>query len=279
MKKQGYNLLIAFLFVISGSAFAQNVLDGLYIPEHTPERKVIPYSPLRNADVMWQKRVWRMIDLREKINHPLYYPTDPTNGRKSMFDWVKDGLLVDGNLIAFSETFDDFKVQLTRAEVLNEVAKPVQKMQEDPNNPGSFFEVSDTIKTMSKDVAMYYIKEDWFFDRQRSVMDVRILGISPIVNVLDDEGAFKGRRKLFWLYYPFCRDLFARAETFNRFNDAERRTIEDIIWKRMFSSYIDKESNVFDRRIQDYLAGMDILLEGEKIKEDMFNFEQNMWHY
>jgi gliding motility associated protien GldN len=279
MKKQGYKLLITFLFVISGSAFAQNVLDGLYVPEHTPERKVIPYSPLRNADVMWQKRVWRMIDLREKINHPLYYPTEPTNGRKSMFDWIKDGLLVDGNFIAFSETFDDFKVQLTRAEILNEIAKPTILVLTDPNTGGRV-EVPDTIKIMSKDVAKYYIKEDWFFDRQRSVMDVRILGICPIVNVIDKEtGAIKGERKLFWLYYPFCRDLFAKAETFNRFNDAERRTIEDIIWKRMFSSYIDKESNVFDRRILEYLAGMDILLEGEKIKEDMFNFEQNMWHY
>lgn len=279
MKKLGIILSSIVLLLIANNIKAQNVLDGLYVPEHTPERKVIPYSPLRNADVMWQKRIWRVIDLREKINHPLYYPTQPTNNRKAMYEWVKDALVVDGTLVAFSDNFDDFKVQLTRAEVMQVIEKPVEKTQEDPDNPGTYYQVFDTMRVEARQLASYMVKEDWFFDRQRSVMDVRILGIAPIINVMDEEGALKGKQRLFWLYYPFCRELFAKAETFNRFNDAERRTIEDIIWKRMFSSYIFKESNVYDRQIDEYLAGMDILLEGEKIKEDIFSFEQDMWHY
>jgi gliding motility associated protien GldN len=279
MKKLGLFLTFFAVLLIAEKLSAQNVLDGLYIPEHTPERKVVPYSPLRNADVMYQKRIWRIIDLREKLNHPLYYPTVPTNGRKAMYDHIKDALVVDGNLVAFNEIYDDFKVQLTRAEVMQVIEKPVEKTQEDPDNPGTYYQVFDTVRIEARFLNSYLVKEDWFFDKQRSVMDVRILGIAPIVNQYDEEGAFKGKIKLFWLYYPFCRDLFAKAETFNRFNDAERRTLEDIIWKRMFSSYMFKESNVFDRQLDEYLAGMDILLEGEKIKEDMFSFEQDMWHY
>jgi hypothetical protein len=71
---------------------AQTVLDGPYVKEHTPTRKVVPYTHLREADVMWAKRIWRVIDLREKMNHPLYYPVEPINDRKSLFDIIKQAL-------------------------------------------------------------------------------------------------------------------------------------------------------------------------------------------
>jgi hypothetical protein len=84
----------AILFLSFGSSVdAQTVLDGPYVKEHTPTRKVVPYTHLREADVMWAKRVWRVIDLREKMNHPLYYPVEPINDRKSLFDIIKQALM------------------------------------------------------------------------------------------------------------------------------------------------------------------------------------------
>ena len=86
-------------------------------------------------------------------------------------------------------------------------------------------------------------------------------------------------RPIFWLYYPECRQLFSRYEVFNPRNDAERRTYEDLIWKRMFNSKIVKETNIYDRYINNYLTGLDALLEAEKIKNDMYKWEHDLWHF
>src|SRR3954469_9022725 len=92
-------LLILVVAASASSLFSQNVLDGVYLRENTPTRKFIPYAPLRQADVMWSKRIWRVMDLREKLNHPFYYPTKPTNGRKCMIDVIKSSLM-EGSLTA-----------------------------------------------------------------------------------------------------------------------------------------------------------------------------------
>ena len=271
-------LLAVALLLILPTVLKAQVLNGVYVREATPARKPIPYTHLREADVMWNHRIWRRIDLREKMNHPLYYPLEPVNGRASLFDVIKKGIL-EGSLLAFDATYDDFRLQLTKTQVLESLEKIVTKQAEDPNNPGMYFEITDTLKVESRDVIQYQIKEDWFFDRQRSVLDVRIIGLAPIVITRDADGAERGKSLLFWLYFPNCREVFANAETFNRQNDAERRTYEDVFWKRMFSSYITKEENVYDRSIDEYLTGLDALLEAEKVKNDIFTLEMDLWHY
>src|SRR5437868_6819211 len=99
-------------------------------------------------------------------------------------------------------------------------------------------------------------------------MEVRIIGIAPLVYAVDEKGDVRtGNVKipLFWVYYPEARNMLAHAETFNRENDAERRSFDDIFQKRLFSSYIVKEANVYDRRIEDYAQGVHALLESERI--------------
>jgi gliding motility associated protien GldN len=278
MKYTGFLLLVALFAVMPTITNAQDVLDGLYVKEHTPNRKPIPYTHLREADVMWNKRIWRTIDLKEKMNHPLYYPTEPIQGRMSLFDVIKKGI-DEGTLMVFDDTYDDFRQGITRTQAMERLVKVNLKQVEDPDNPGAYVDVIDTNRVSSEQVIQYLIKEDWFFDNQRSVLDVRIIGICPVIRTYDETGAERGVSKLFWLYFPNCREVFANAETFNRFNDAERRTYEDIFWKRMFSSFIYKESNVFDREINQYALGLDALLEADKIKHDIFNLEMDMWHY
>jgi len=73
--------------------------------------------------------------------------------------------------------------------------------------------------------------------------------------------------------------VFATEEVYNSKNDAERRTFEDIFWKRQFASYIYKETNVYERRINEYATGMDALLESERIKEEIFNLEHDLWEF
>ena len=276
--KKSSSFLLLILSLVSSLGFSQNVLDGLYLKENTPGRKVVPYSHLREADVLWNSRVWRTIDLREKMNQPLYFPLEPMAGRTSLFDAILKGVNA-GTLIAFDDKDDYFSKQLTKEESVAKLVTPKVLQQENPDAPGTFVEIRDTVVTKSKDVVSYLLKEDWFFDKQRSVMDVRIIGICPVIKTFDESGAERGRKKLFWLYFPNCREVFANAETYNRQNDAERRTYDDIFWKRMFSSYITKQNNVYDREISDYATGLDALLEGEKIKDDIFTLEMDMWHY
>ena len=138
----------------------------------------------------------------------------------------------------------------------------------------------DTFYFESKDIIAYKLKEDWFFDKERSVMDCRIIGIAPMRYKRDrNTDAITGIREMFWLYFPECRYVFQNFYVSNRHNDAQRMSFDDLFWKRMFHSYISKESNLYDRKIDSYSAGINALLESEKIREEIFTFEHDLWSY
>ncbi len=263
-------------------AVAQTVLDGAYIKEHTKTKRVVPYTHIREADVLWARRVWRTIDLREKMNHPLYFPTEAINDRKSLFDVIRQGLLVDGSITAYdvgpTAEDDEFRKPLLAADLKDLFTRMDTQYTEDLTT-GELVPVVQEISVESGDIKMYRLKEDWIFDKQRSTMDIRILGIAPMKEVKGEDGEVRGYTPLFWLYYPECRYVLANWEAFNRENDAERRSFEDIFWKRQFSSYITKWSNVYDRNINEYKTGLDALLEGEEIKQQLFEFEHDLWNF
>jgi gliding motility associated protien GldN len=257
--------------------------DGVYTRENSQSRRAIPYTSLREADVMWSKRVWRVINLKEKINHPLYYPTQPIADRKSLFDVLKDAALkgIGGQISCFSSTDDEFRIEFTKSEIEGLlVSWDSSATTEDPNNPGTFISAPTKKETTSENISKYWLKEDWFFDKQRSVLDVRIIGLLVIIPKLTETGEDAGADKaLFWVYFPEIRPVLATQDVYMRHNDAERRTLDDIFWKRMFSSYIRKESNVYDRTIADYTSGMNALFESERVKDDIFKYEHDLWHF
>jgi gliding motility associated protien GldN len=275
-------IFIAILFVgFVSQSQAQYVLDGVYQKEHTMKRRVIPYSPLREGDVMWLKRVWRRIDLREKMNHVYYYPVNEINDRRSMFDVIKNALIFDGTLTAYDAGPLQDQDEFTQPMTVDDVKKLLMSVDtmETENEYGEWEKVLVPNDVKTSDIKWYDIKEEWFFDNQRSVMDVRIIGICPMKEKFNDFGESMGPMSLFWIYYPEARRVFANQEVFNRQNDAERRTLEDLVWKRQFSSYILKETNVYDRFIGEYKTRLDALLEAEKIKEQMFFMEHDVWSF
>lgn len=154
---------------------------------------------------MWHRRVWRQIDLREKINHPLYYPIQEIEDRKSLFDVIRIGIS-EGTLTAYDEVSDEFEMPLTKAEVDKLLKRPEVKLQYDEY--GDVMEgFADTawVDYTSQDIVAFRLKEDWFFDNERSIMDVRIMGICPVRLELDENLNVKGQVPMFWIYFPEAR--------------------------------------------------------------------------
>jgi gliding motility associated protien GldN len=259
----------------------QLTLDTLKIVDvyekiHIAEKKPIPYVPIREADVMWAKDIWRIIDLREKMNQPLYYPTTSIGKRMSFFGLVMYGIR-EHNLHAFK----DDKYNLFSSASMIGYKEIITALGADT--------VFGEIRLRTMTVKQLLVKEKWFFDKQSSTMKVQIVGVAPIKvynKLLTDANGNQvpspevSREILFWIYFPEFRELFAQYEIYNRFSDAQNISFDDLFMQRRFASYIYGESNVYENRyLTDYLVGDDILYESEKIKTSLMEREHDLWEY
>lgn len=290
MKKIEVILLGLFLF-LSPSLFAQVVdepednSDGFYTKEAEVienNKKAFDFPYVREADVVWAHRVWRTIDFREKINQVFYYPLglEPRNqGRMNLYN-ILDQALTEGRIRGFlddmfTEQIDDWAYRKAS------MGDTIRDVGYDYNIDGEEVEVEKiTVTTLrEEDVKLLRIKEDWFIDRARSVEDVRIIGFS-LVYEKQKEGA-PISYELAWIRYndPEVRELLANSEVYNMDNDRARRSYDDIFRKRIFSSYIIRESNDFNRRIEDYVEGIDAMMESQRIEDYLFEMEEDMWEY
>ena len=128
-------------------------------------------------------------------------------------------------------------------------------------------------------IVKFRVKEDWFFDEETSTMMCRVIGLAPIMEDYDASGNYRGDMTMYWVYYPDLRNTLSKFEVYNPKNDAVRLSWDDLFEARLFESYIYKESNVYDRNIQEYATGMDALLESERVKNELFVMEHDLWNY
>jgi len=278
-------LIVLFIFNagITIEAFSQVFdsppRDGAWDKAHSRDRKVVPYAFVREADVSWYTKIWRQIDFREKMNQTFFYPDESIRDRVSFMQMIMDGLK-EGSITAYDAINDEFTKPLSYDEMLAGFEQSDSTSIEDVDNPGVFNDTVIKRKLDPTDVKQIRLKEVQFFDKQRSVMDVRILGICPLLQVRDDKGDLKpGFQPMFWIYFPDARPIFAKTEVFNPKNGAERRTYDDIFQKRYFQSYIIQEDNTYNRKISAYKTGLDALIEAEKIKENLFSLEHDLWEF
>ncbi len=257
--------------------------DNAFDKGFTRERKPLDYEHLRWDDALYAEKVWRELDLREKMNKVFTYKGVEDDGSQ-MFVSMLMNAVTSGKVTAFSD--DRFTTPMAVSDVYQKTAGGLDTaLVRDLNDINKIVGRTVTRKSFNPDdVVKIRLKEEWVFDRESSRMFVRILGIGLLkTEYVPNTKRERGTSSLFWVYYPDVREMLVKAEVYNPKNMGQNRmTWEELFESRMFSSYIvkstlDNPSNAFIRNMIDN----DILrlLEGENIKEKIFNFEQDLWSY
>jgi gliding motility associated protien GldN len=246
------------------------------------KRKVIPYPFVREADVMWSKVAWEMIDLREKMNLPLYYPIDTIHGRKSLVMAITEGIR-NGQLNAFKPQFKNNAFEFDQKNIII---------------PDSLADLDNTViewpghtyiqRWKAEEITQILVKEVWYFDRKTSQLNCEIIGLCLIreykktLGPPNEKGfptdSIPRQNYLFWIYYPDAREYFATIPVYNPGNNTDLYSFDDMFVNRKFKSYFVREANVYnDRPITDYSTDRDAQLESDKIKKEIFDYEQDLW--
>ena len=356
--------------IIPNGQPASGVVDGVYEKKDVlAKKRAIPYEFVRENDYVWGKRTWSYIDLREKINHPLYYPHEEKllngeirtkQGRYSLY-YILRNALFQGQLMGYYDTRggdinnplfesggDAFIMPAKRnyslsaagdtdylKDILAMTAKvdpgsPKSKMVLDPNNanlatqvyhlkgtkfktdmakeyraidaqqadqldassetfdptqaeldaaglpaPVDFRIITET-PYMPNQIVKYLLKEDWFFDKERSILDVRTIGLAPVA--YEDSSSMK-EKILFWVYFPQVRDVLKNYYVYDAKSTVGGNTFDHLFMTRRFNAVVYKESTLYDRKIEDYRFGADALYESEKVKNTIRTFEHDVWNF
>lgn len=312
MKKFGLLLLGIFAFSF---CFAQEDEDGSTMqqpinraPAEYPWEQVdvgefsdpIPYAPIRQADVMYYYTIWRTIDLREKVNHPLYFPTEVRGTWKSLAQTIFDAIDMDNPdrtddvLPVYSD--DMCTMPTPRGELKGNLANTYNIDDIDVESGEVIGTKSVEVPFEPKDIISYNIKEVWYFDKQTSTFKTQIVTIEPILEYVrqntssnfDEDGQDEEsvsdaptKKRVGFIYYNELRPFLARQEVYNVKNNAQRLSFDDLLtWKREFASLIYKQANVYDREIQEYIANSrDQRIESEKITNELRTFESDLWEF
>lgn len=291
-------ILIAIVSIAgSFSSFAQSNLLNARIPEEiglktdaqliSDNDKPLAYGYVHDRDVLMGKMTWEIIDLNEKINFALYFPVDTANigpDRRSLYDVLTKAIkrgeiseVYSDSYFNTKKSFKDIQAALSRIDTTDAGREQI--------NAGMSLSPEYILRSdlTAQDVTQYKIKGYWYFDKRQSELKYRLLGICPVtpdVYTMNEEE--KDYVELFWIFFPSARDVLHEAKAFNNKNSAMPISFDQILNSRRFNSVIYKEENVYgDRAIEEYMKdnAQNQLLESERVKEKIRNFEQDMWNY
>tara|TARA_B110000438_G_scaffold150156_1_gene144383 strand:+ start:4025 stop:4876 length:852 start_codon:yes stop_codon:yes gene_type:complete len=278
------NLYIAFFMLFSFSLSSQSNILNANVPEQIGVKNIdqlqsdldsyLEYEFIDDRDILWSKIVYETIDLNERLNFPLLFPIDDNlyeNTRKSLWRVLKENIL-NGNITKiYSDVNDNFRYPLKAEEIKDIVATAVDYGDGEliPKEIGS------------DDITAYRVKGMWYFDKRRGELMYRLLGLMPVGEDLKNlDGDEEKKTNLFWIWYPSIREILHKELVFNDTSNANQISFDQLLLSRRFSSYIYKEDNLYgDRKISEYKKkGLESILESERIKKEILDFEQDLWN-
>ena len=291
------NLFLAIVCLLgSVSSFAQSNLLNAKTPDQiglktaaqlvSDNDKPLAYGYVHDRDVLMGKTTWEIIDLSERINFALYFPIDTANvgsDRRSLYDVLtkamKNGKITEVYTDSYFNTkksIQDIETSLSRIDTTDAGREQI--------NAGQKVSQEYIMKQdlTAQDVTQYKIKGYWYFDKRQSELKYRLLGICPVTpDVYTMNSDVKDYIELFWIFFPAAREVLHEAKAFNDKNSAMPISFDQILNSRRFNSVIYKEENIYgDRTIEDYMKdnAQNQLLESERVKEKIRNFESDMWN-
>jgi gliding motility associated protien GldN len=296
--RKGFFILLLVFILQTNTVLAQSNLLNAKVPQEVgmqvaENQRPIEYGYIDDRDILWSKTIWEIIDLDERINFPYYYPTINngllSDSRKSLFrilyDSIEDGSITE----IYSSSYFNENEKLTFADLAEKLqmrnlsAEGISK-----SNAGEQVTEDDyDIYTIQSDKVMQYlIKGTWYFNKRLGELKYRLLGIAPVapdVSTLSQgpEAMKDALVPLFWVWFPDARESLANSNVFNNRNSTQAITFDHMLNSRRFNSTIYKEENVYeDREVKDYIYedALRQLLESEKIKSVIRDFEQDMWN-
>jgi len=276
------NLIFLFCLLLSVNSFSQvNILNASnpseigiqnFDQKQSDNDSFLEFDYIDERDILWSKIVYEKIDLNEKLNFPLLFPVNDETyekNRKSLWRILKENIINKRITELYFDRNDNFKDKMSFSDVMEVV---------------SFTELINGVQTPAEelksiDITAYRIKGMWYFDKRQGEMKYRLLGLMPVgKNLKDDDG--KNNTDLFWIWYPSIRKILHEEKVFNDKNNASSISFDQLLVSRRFSSFIYKEDNLYgDRSIKDYKTpGLESILESQRIKKEILDFEQDMWN-
>jgi gliding motility associated protien GldN len=296
MKLKSFLLTAITVFTVSG-VFAQANILNAKSPDQIGVRtdaqkevdndKPLEYGYVDDRDVLFSKMTWERIVLDERVNFPLYYPIDTNNigsNRRSLYDVlmknIKNGKIkniYDDSYFTTKRTLKDIEASLSKIDTTEAGIEQI--------NAGEQLsaEYIDRRDISTAEIKEYRIKGLWYFDKRQAELKYRLLGIAPVapdVNFIDSENP--DLVELFWVFFPDSREVLHEAKAFNDANSSMPISFDHILNSRRFNGFIYKEENVQgDRKINEYVSENSLmqLLESERIKDKIRDFELDMWTY
>ena len=295
--KKGFFILFLLIALHSNSSWSQANLLNAKVPQEVGMQVVenqdpIAYGYIDNRDVLWSKTIWEIIDLNERINFPYYYPTINngllSNNRKSLFRILYDNIasgeiteiystsyFIDGEKLTFEDLTDILVSRNLSAEGISKSNAGEQVTEDD----------YDTYKIESDKIVQYRIKGTWFFNKRLGELKYRLLGIAPVapdVSTLSQgpEAMKDALVPLFWIWFPDAREALSNNGVLNTRNSSQPITYDHMLNSRRFNATIYREENLYeDRQVNEYIYedALRQLLESERIKSEIRDFEQDMW--
>ena len=292
-------LILVTVFFISNLNSQANLLNAKNPSEigekqNEEENKSLDYAEIDDSDILWSKVVYEYIDLNEKLNFPLLYPTTDTDygdTRKSLWKAIRDAIEAG----EINEVYDGRNDNFLQDDINRIMGKDSLGIENFNLKDlyGSTWSIGDSQPQQfakSSDIVAYRTKGVWFFDKKHSELKYRLLGLMPVGKNLKSTNANEGGTGYFWLWYPQIREILSKHKVFNDKNNNNRISFDDLLVNRRFSSFIYKYNNVYgDREIKDYIVKRDnetdyqhqlrLLMESERIKKEILDFEIDMWGY